>query len=269
MNTYRITYKDRNGVEQTIQVVAASEADARRNFAAQIPDTDIESVDVGSFTETSAGGISGGGASDASTTFGLSREQIEAERPFGGIFQRGFLEGIGVDPDAPLQGAQSRFFRTFGPTAQNVIRFSELLNPQSGLYSDFTDEGTLNQVRLSDLARNLGASATAGPQGILSRARATFSDLQDLATQGAPTSPRMMETLRPFLFASDADPDGTRRMQDLYNLGAGAALDRFGRFFGRDLIPNVGTVTGRFASASPEQRQSGFFDFLQNQLGLS
>lgn len=268
MNTYRITYKDRNGVEQTIQVVAASEAEARKNFSAQIPDTDIDSVSVGTFNVTPQN-LQGGGASDASTTFGLSREQIEAERPFGGIFQRGFLEGIGVDPDAPLQGAQSRFFRTFGPTAQNVIRFSELLNPQSGLYSDFTDEGTLNQVRLSDLARNLGASATAGPQGILSRARSTFRDLQDLARQGAPTSPRMMETLRPFLFASDADPEGTRRMQDLYSLGAGAALDRFGRFFGRDLIPNVGTVTGRFASASPEQRQAGFFDFLQNQLGLT
>ena len=269
MKSYRITYKDRNGVEQTIQILATSEEEARRNFSSQIPDTDIESVDVGSFTETSAGGISGGGASDASTTFGLSREQIEAERPFGGIFQRGFLEGIGVDPDAPLQGATSRFFRTFGPTAQNVIRFSELMNPQSGLYSDLSDEGTLNQVRLSDLARNLGASATAGPQGILSRARSTFSDLQDLARQGAPTSPRTMETLRPFLFASDQDTEGARRMQNLYSLGAGAALDRFGRFFGSDLIPNLNTVTGRFASAAPEQRQAGFFDFLQNQLGLS
>ena len=269
MKSYRITYKDRNGLEQTIQILATSEEEARRNFSSQIPDTDIDSVDVGSFTATSAGGISGGGASDASTTFGLSREQIEAERPFGGIFQRGFLEGIGVDPDAPLQGATSRFFRTFGPTAQNVIRFSELMNPQSGLYSDLSDEGTLNQVRLSDLARNLGASATAGPQGILSRARSTFSDLQDLARQGAPTSPRTMETLRPFLFASDQDTEGARRMQNLYSLGAGAALDRFGRFFGSDLIPNLNTVTGRFASAAPEQRQAGFFDFLQNQLGLS
>ena len=143
------------------------------------------------------------------------------------------------------------------------------MNPQSGLYSDLSDEGTLNQVRLSDLARNLGASATAGPQGILSRARSTFSDLQDLARQGAPTSPRTMETLRPFLFASDQDTEGARRMQNLYSLGAGAALDRFGRFFGSDLIPNLNTVTGRFASAAPEQRQAGFFDFLQNQLGLS
>lgn len=267
MNTYRITYKDRNGVEQTIQVVAASEEEARKNFSTQIPDTDIDTVSVGTFNVTPKSLQDGG--SDASTTFGLSTDQIEAERPFGGIFQRGFLEGIGVDPDAPLQGAQSRFFRTFGPTAQNVIRFSELLNPQSGLYSDFSDEDTLNQVRLSDLARNLGASATAGPQGILSRARSTFRDLQDLARQGAPTSPRTMETLRPFLFASDQDTEGARRMQNLYSLGAGAALDRYGRFFGGDLIPNVNTVTGRFASAAPEQRQAGFFDFLQNQLGLS
>ena len=269
MKTFRFKYKDRNGVEQTIVLQATTEELARQQFAQQFPNTDIDSVDTGSFTPTSAGGISGGGASDGSTTFGLSREQIEQERPFGGIFQRGFLEGIGVDPDAPLQGATSRFFRTFGPTAQNVIRFSELMNPQSGLYSDLSDEGTLNQVRLSDLARNLGASATAGPQGILSRARSTFSDLQDLARQGAPTSPRTMETLRPFLFASDQDTEGARRMQNLYSLGAGAALDRFGRFFGSDLIPNLNTVTGRFASAAPEQRQAGFFDFLQNQLGLS
>ena len=268
MKTFRFKYKDRNGVEQTIVLQATTEELARQQFAQQFPNTDIDSVDTGSFTPTPAGGISGG-ASDASTTFGLSRDQIEAERPFGGIFQRGFLEGIGVDPDAPLQGATSRFFRTFGPTAQNVIRFSELMNPQSGLYSDLSDEGTLNQVRLSDLARNLGASATAGPQGILSRARSTFSDLQDLARQGAPTSPRTMETLRPFLFASDQDTEGARRLQNLYSLGAGAALDRFGRFFGSDLIPNLNTVTGRFASAAPEQRQAGFFDFLQNQLGLS
>ena len=99
MKSYRITYKDRNGVEQTIQILATSEEEARRNFSSQIPDTDIDSVDVASFTATSAGGISGGGASDGSTTFGLSRDQIEAERPFGGIFQRGFLEGIGVAHD--------------------------------------------------------------------------------------------------------------------------------------------------------------------------
>ena len=269
MKSYRITYKDRNGVEQTIQILATSEEEARRNFSSQIPDTDIDSVDVSSFTATSAGGINGGGASDGSTTFGLSKEQIEQERPFGGIFQRGFLEGIGVDPDAPLQGATSRFFRTFGPVGQNVIRFSELLNPQSGLYQDLDANQEFNQVRLADLARNLGASATAGPQGILSRARSTFRDLQDLARQGAPTSPRMMETLRPFLFASDQDTEGARRMQNLYSLGAGAATDRFGRFFGGDLIPNFNTVTGRFASAAPEQRQAGFFDFLQNQLGLT
>ena len=41
MNTYRITYKDRNGVEQTIQVVAASEEEARKNFSTQIPDLSL------------------------------------------------------------------------------------------------------------------------------------------------------------------------------------------------------------------------------------
>ena len=256
MKTFRITYKDSEGNKQTINITANSEEEARDKFAGQFPNASVDTLETSLFTETE-------GAEGA-----LGREQIEEERALGGIFQRGFLEGLGIDPDAPVQGATSRFFRDFAPIGQNILRFGSLMNPQTFENVD-QETGQLNQIRLGDLARNLGASIGTGPQGILGRARSTFSDLQNLARQGAPTSPQVMDALNPFFQASGADPEGTRRMENLYNLGMGAALDKYGRFLGSDLIPRQSTIFGRFASAPQEQREAGFFDFLQRQLGLN
>jgi len=261
MKTFRITYKDSEGNQQTINITANSEEEARDKFTGQFPNASVDTLETSLFNEPAEGA---GGA--------LRREQIDEERALGGIFQRGFLEGLGIDPDAPVQGATSRFFRDFAPVGQNILRFGSLMNPET--FENVDEEGQLNRMRLGDLARNLGASIGTGPQGILGRARSTFSDLQNLARQGAPTStgvsfPKVMDALNPYFQATSADEGGADRMRNLYSLGAGAALDKYGRFLGSDLIPRESTVAGRFASAPQEQREAGFFDFLQRQLGLN
>ena len=323
MNTYRIVIK---GETYYVNATSAQEAETilrRSRFSddilpddnatvteSSIPTGDTSNLNIINQTNSpalyidtrsigsGAGGIGDVGVSSGevlpSSPLNLTKEQLERERQPFGQFQRGFLTGLGRDPDAQLGGAERRFFQTRQAPGLSSILFDALLNPTT--FQDFigvagvadldeTDKNFINsqrqlqglapitdaetqrasQFRLSEAAKNLGARGV----DVFQNARNTFRNLLAGANQNFSGLDNNSAQRTSLLELTNPSFNNRQALTDLYNLGLGAAQDRYGTFLGSRIIPNQANLEAQFQTASAPEREAGFLDFLGNRLGLT
>lgn len=232
-----------------------------------------------------------------SAPFNLTAQQLEQERAPFGQFQRGFLAGLGRDPNAQLGGAERRFFQNRQGAGLSSILFNALQSPET--FQDFLastgaeglDDADLNRInedraskglpeiakgdtgtearrasqfRLSEAAKNLGAQGV----DVFQNARNTFRNLLAGANQNFSGLDNTAQRTS-LLELTNPSANNTQAINDLLNLASGAAQDRYGTFLGSRIIPRATDLQAQFQTATPEDREAGFLQFLGNRLGLT
>lgn len=185
--------------------------------------------------------------------------EVEEERAPYGKYQRGFLEGLGRDPDQYISDVFRRYFQRTQGTGQAVGAFRELMDPA------FEEEAGYQAPTIGEQAANL--ARTGG--SVYETARNIWSELLKRGTAGVdPTQVGTGSRIAPYLGSLTGMDETTREERDrLLNLARGAALDKYGTALGSRLIPDRRAL-GAFETASPEARETGFLKFLQDRFGL-
>jgi len=306
MNEYEVRFRDSDGVVRTKVVQGTSQQDAENKVILE------EGQELVPLIDTRPIGSGEGGIGDLAASkedvalrapYSLTREQLEQERAPFAQFQRGFISGLGRDPDEQLGGAERRFFQNRQQAGLSSILFNALQDPKtfqdylaSTGVSDldardkqiifdqtknpFVDENATDaqkleaqrasQFRLAEAAKNLGAQGV----DIFQNARDTFRNLLagnktgfSDGTVGVPNSnPAQLTALREL---TNPSMNNSQAVTDLLNLASGAAQDRYGSFLGSRIMPTAGSLTSQFATAAAPEREAGFLEFLGNRLGLT
>lgn len=190
-------------------------------------------------------------------------ERIEADRPEFGQFQRGFLEGLGRDPDQSISNVFRRYFQDVQAPGYASTFFKGLLDPGLSQELGVGYQAPTTLQRAADMARS--------GSNVFGTARNVWSELVNKMSQGfdpnmEPIGPEGT-TLREYAGPLTGEADWKQR-QELYNLASGAALDKYGRSLGRRILPGMKNIEAQFGTASPEAREAGWLKYLQNKLGL-
>ena len=303
MNEYEVRFRGKDGVVRTKVVRGTSQQDAENKVILEegeelVPLIDTRPVGSG---EGGIGDVAASNESLPSSPFNLTREQLEQERAPFAQFQRGFISGLGRDPNEELGGAERRFFQNRQQAGLSSILFNALQDPKT--FQDFIasagvkdlDENDINfinsqrqlqglapitdaatqkasQFRLAEAAKNLGAQGV----DIFQNARDTFRNLLagsktgfSDASVGVPSTTGRTAQLTALQELTNPSMNNSQAVNDLLNLASGAAQDRYGSFLGSRIMPTAGSLTSQFATAAAPEREAGFLEFLGNRLGLT